>query len=1256
MIFPRRLHMVHIRLMRLLTAIIATVCILSFGCQRTYDSPVSPDQKSPEFPAGANPGLQLNSPVMWGYWTVGINPNTFDIEITPMRGIMFSTDVNRLLEPGGHPVGNIGMVLDLPASDPANKFFALDVTLKHPFPGERFNGFDVRGIFIHNGATPSKADSGILYGTLGNEFDAVLTNADGLTRWWNPSEFTDLSLWGNIPGAMSNFSGTPTATLNGYKIFANGLNAQQDYRNFITQPFNYKKRGWFRAGTQCTRRYDIQFPAGPLKFDYCFFASWQNGDPTLTGDPLTYDVNNFPDNPGDFPIGANCQEPFYIYADTSDSNAYYDNGETGGTVNAKLEIFDWQGALYGDIDAEIESVKIESIGALINEPGNVFIVDDIGSKKISSTKISATYNVDLNNLNITSPGVQTLLISVYSANPSSYDQGVGSTVPDGAELAAYIFTSVLILDEIQCPTPVVTSMTPEWSPSGAFINDALIEGDKNVNGSSFGVRLEMGTTVIFGTDVKNVALNSFTADFDLTGAPDGDYDIIVTNHCGTEGTGNSLFHVNDCETPAVISINPDTAESNDYLDNALISGSSFVSGPIFAVWLKHGSFEIPGTDIQNVTSTSFTADFDLTGAPIGVYDIRIKNDCYAQGTGTALLTVECPVPVINNMTPSEADFDVFINDALIEGCNFVNGPSFAVKLVYGTVEIMGTDIKNVTPDSFNADFDTYGAPGGEYDVVVTNDCGTEGVGEEIITIGECKVPDVNSVNPDCLYPGSRFSGVEITGTSFTDGPSLSVVVTKDEYEAYADNVIRIDSTLLTCDFDLSGLPAGIYDIVVTQGCDNSLSGTGYGIFNINDTPTAIAPYQDTGYDSTFDIRQHPGAIEVFLDDDQGTEPIEFFEFDYYGIFFSYFMIDSNGGIRLTDDMNDPDPPSSILAACGDNITFIIPWGEDLDPDLGADGHIRYEIQGTAPDRSLTVQWDDVPCFPGSGDPSSGSHTFSATLFETSGLIRFQYENMDNQNTGENTGDPPIALCNLDWPAYYAESHELFCSLDEWPSFCENFRAYEVDLPDAISVPPPPCDYVSDLVNLGYNPGYEASLSANQVDLVALDDDSSTSEIPLGFTFSYAGIDYSTVRINSNGVLFLGSWDTDPVTLDCGEGINADCIVANSDDLDPPETAGGAVSPEIKYETRTVGADQVFIVEWENVLSYPGDDETQLNTFQIVLFDSPSDTCDPIIIQWEKLYELADTLVQYNAGNLDLEICLLNDGGQYIGGSILIEGS
>ena len=73
----------------------------------------------------------------------------------------------------------------------------------------------------------------------------------------------------------------------------------------------------------------------------------------------------------------------------------------------------------------------------------------------------------------------------------------------------------------------------------------------------------------------------------------------------------------------------------------------------------------------------------------------------------------------------------------------------------------------------------------------------------------------------------------------------------------------------------------------------------------------------------------------------------------------------------------------------------LPFWDDIDADTG---DVYWEVQGTAPNRMLIVEWYNRPHF-----SNIGSATFEAILYETTNEIKFQYADVDFGDPALNNG-------------------------------------------------------------------------------------------------------------------------------------------------------------------------------------------------------------------------------------------------------------
>jgi len=334
--------------------IVSLLIIVVAGCAGDAGQPVLPQSSTP----GA--GLRLRatkSPVsvpvhtLWGYWQCALDVESQEISALPARTALLH--INAVGPLNSTP--GISVSIDKPASDPPNGLFVLTVGLTHPFAGKpKLAGFDVRGILI---TTAGESADGL---PLPGEDDPMLLNADGYTRWWNPTEFTTPGLLGYTPGKLGKEPppGNPIASaINPYRQFADGLYYTNDIM-FLTllAPTSPNGRGVFRSGAANSRLYSLQFPIGSpdptgpmLYFNYAVDASWAKP------------ANDPPMIPNDFPLEANSDEAFILKADVTSNSLWAIEGTplAGGELELEIECWDWQGWM-DDYNGEIGPLKLVS--------------------------------------------------------------------------------------------------------------------------------------------------------------------------------------------------------------------------------------------------------------------------------------------------------------------------------------------------------------------------------------------------------------------------------------------------------------------------------------------------------------------------------------------------------------------------------------------------------------------------------------------------------------------------------------------------------------------------------------------------------------------------------------------------------------------------------------------------------------------------------------------------------------------------------
>lgn len=132
--------------------------------------------------------------------------------------------------------------------------------------------------------------------------------------------------------------------------------------------------------------------------------------------------------------------------------------------------------------------------------------------------------------------------------------------------------------------------------------------------------------------------------------------------------------------------------------------------------------------------------------------------------------------------------------------------------------------------------------------------------------------------------------------------------------------------------------------------------------------------------------------------DDGEANIDLpFDFEYFGVAYTApvpLRVGNNGGIRFDNTTGDLFASNTTLPTTAGGITAgIFPFWDDLDSE---NGDVYWEVQGTAPNRQLIVQWHERPHFNGASAVDFG--TFQVVFTETSNVITFNYEDTDFDGT------------------------------------------------------------------------------------------------------------------------------------------------------------------------------------------------------------------------------------------------------------------
>ena len=122
-----------------------------------------------------------------------------------------------------------------------------------------------------------------------------------------------------------------------------------------------------------------------------------------------------------------------------------------------------------------------------------------------------------------------------------------------------------------------------------------------------------------------------------------------------------------------------------------------------------------------------------------------------------------------------------------------------------------------------------------------------------------------------------------------------------------------------------------------------------------------------------------------------------FPVTYFGQTYTTAFVSSNGFLTLGSSSGATTPLNSALPSTAAPNGMVAPFWDDLNPAVGGD--VYAGITGSAPDRTLHVEWFNVPHFTFG---SSGTVTVELSLKEN-GDVRFQYLDTDFGNPIWNAG-------------------------------------------------------------------------------------------------------------------------------------------------------------------------------------------------------------------------------------------------------------
>ena len=412
---------------KIIFAVIILAASLLAGCSNGTGNSVLPDSDNSGVVDQRDMGA---SNLLLGYYDIWFDPESCTFDVVGNRTVDFTVNIVPLMNnmtspPNGIWLQNIVLHDDIPGILGVD----VDFGIHHPFPTmDMFKVYDLMGVVIGDGSQileysyPLRAAERFT--------DLWMTNPDGYTRWFNPTDFTKEGFFGYIPGGIQNYAGN--AQVNPYKYYARNLGPEEDVWEFLTGAYN--NDSLFQTGDDRTMKLEFVKPPDGIgiKFGYAVVACWEDQ--------------------GDGPYTPYHRKEAIAASVSVTDDIWFDGTNSGGYLILDFELFSWGN--------QPDIIKIESS-----------VIDGIAEFDASSigTPLSDhifTYHVGIESKELNSTeGHEFWIIAESTAYDYSNDL-VGFPRPEGPLAAFFRFPLAISSESINCP-PVISEIYDDVMGQGA---------------------------------------------------------------------------------------------------------------------------------------------------------------------------------------------------------------------------------------------------------------------------------------------------------------------------------------------------------------------------------------------------------------------------------------------------------------------------------------------------------------------------------------------------------------------------------------------------------------------------------------------------------------------------------------------------------------------------------------------------------------------------------------------------------------------
>ncbi len=380
----------------------------------------------------------------------------------------------------------------------------------------------------------------------------------------------------------------------------------------------------------------------------------------------------------------------------------------------------------------------------------------------------------------------------------------------------------------------VVSVTPGYGYNTGPVSITNLSGAGFVAGSTVALA-RAGETAIAATSVNMIASTQIACAFNLLGKATGYWDIVVT----TGAFSRTLAGVFEIKPMFITSVTPITGYNTGSVAITDLRGEGFSGGGITVKLARADESDISATSVSVIGSTQITCALNLVGKATGYWDVVVSTGGAGSLSATLPSGFFVNAVIINSITPNSGYNTDSVDITDLSGEGFANYVTL-VKLVHsGHADITATNINVVSSNKLTCKFDLAGKATGYWDVVVASGAFSNSLA------GGFNIQPMNivSITP-ALGSNMGPQTFAISGNGFLGGSVVTLSKT-DQTDILAGSVNVVNSTRISCGFDLTGKTTGYWNVTVTSGAFT---------YTLNDsleikpmTITSVTP--DSGYNS-----------------------------------------------------------------------------------------------------------------------------------------------------------------------------------------------------------------------------------------------------------------------------------------------------------------------------------------------------------------------------------------------------------------------